>query len=217
MANEDTLQRSVLVVDDNVWMQRIIAKILLSYGLKPLLASNGYEAVALAVDNNPVAVILDIIMPDLSGHQTLRLLKSITTTRNIPVLMITVASDAENLGIAIKLGASGFIRKPFTRTTIFEKLADVLGEDALIDCEFHAIKNITDAELDQLSTTLASGTSAAADLPTTTTTSRHFHVITSPLHQDVHSITSLDNTPPTDIPKPSLEAMRDLITRSARK
>lgn len=142
--------RCVLIVDDNVWMQRIIAKILLSYGLKPVLATNGYEAVAHAVEYQPIAIILDIIMPELSGHQTLRLLKTIPSTKDIPVLMITVASDAENLGMAIKMGASGFIRKPFTRSTIFEKLTDVLGEEALFDADFHVMKHITDAEVDAL-------------------------------------------------------------------
>lgn len=129
---------SILVVDDNAWMQRILAKILMSYGLKPLLASNGYEAIALAVECKPLAVILDIIMPDLSGHQTLRLLKSIPSTRAIPVVMITVASDAENLSQAIKIGASGFIRKPFTRATIYDKLKDVIGAEALLESEKHA-------------------------------------------------------------------------------
>ncbi|MBL7999172.1 MAG: response regulator [Candidatus Kapabacteria bacterium] len=142
--------RSILVVDDNVWMQRIIGKILTSYGVTPLLAANGYDAISLAVEYRPCAVILDIIMPDLSGHQTLKLLKTIHSTRDIPVLMITVASDAENLGMAIRSGAAGFIRKPFTRSTIYDKLVSVLGNGILIDRELQSIQQATDSEMQAL-------------------------------------------------------------------
>jgi CheY-like chemotaxis protein len=129
MKNHDTYQPLVLVVDDNVWMQRIVAKILTSYGIKSAFADNGYDAVASAIDLQPDAIILDIIMPDLNGIQVLKMLKNITLTSNIPVIVITVASDADNLGNSIKYGAAGFIRKPFTRATIHDKLSDVLSLD----------------------------------------------------------------------------------------
>lgn len=123
---------SALIIDDDVWMQRILSKTLQSYGFtKTYLASNGYEGINLAIEHLPEIIILDIIMPDLSGHQTLKLLKSIKRTKNIPVIVISALSDTENLGRAVKLGVSGFITKPFTRTTIFEKLVGIFGIDRM--------------------------------------------------------------------------------------
>lgn len=126
------VEYSALVIDDDIWMQRILSKTLQSYGFtKIYLASNGYEGINLAIEHLPEIIILDILMPDLSGHQTLKLLKSIKKTKNIPVVIISALSDTENLGRAVKLGVSGFITKPFTRTTIFEKLVGIFGIDRM--------------------------------------------------------------------------------------
>ena len=122
---------SVLIIDDDVWMQRILSKIVSSFGFKPYVASNGYDGIALAVEHHPTLIMLDVLMADLSGHQTLKVLKSIKRTRDIPIIMVTAISDIENIGTAIRTGAIGFIGKPFTRATIFEKLRDVLGKDII--------------------------------------------------------------------------------------
>lgn len=123
---------SVLIIDDDVWMQRILSKTLQSYGFKKsLLASNGFDGIALAVEYVPTLVVLDILMPELSGHLTLRILKRIKATQNIPVLMVSALSDVENLGMAVKSGTAGFISKPFTRATVYDKLLDVFGKEKL--------------------------------------------------------------------------------------
>lgn len=119
----------ILIVDDDVWMQRILSRIVESMGFEPIVAADGYEAIALAVERKPAVIFLDILMPDLSGHQTLKLLKRLRATRSIPILMITAMSDTENLGLAVKEGAAGFIRKPFTRSLILEKLQEILGSE----------------------------------------------------------------------------------------
>ena len=124
-------QNYILVVDDDVWMQRILSKTLESFGFKTLLASNGFEGIALAVEYIPKMIILDILMPELNGHQTLKILKYIKRTKTIPVMMLSAISDTENLGLAVKAGVAGFISKPFTRATIFDKLVGVFGKENL--------------------------------------------------------------------------------------
>jgi two-component system chemotaxis response regulator CheY len=123
---------SALIIDDDIWMQRILSKTLQSYGFKTIfLASNGFEGVDHAVENKPDIIILDILMPELSGHLTLKILKHIQRTKNIPVLMVSALSDTENLGLAVKSGTAGFVSKPFTRATVYEKLAIIFGKDKL--------------------------------------------------------------------------------------
>jgi len=122
---------SILIIDDDVWMQRILSKIVTSFGFKPYVAANGFDGIGLAVEHHPTLIMLDVLMADLSGHQTLKVLKTIKHTRDIPIIMVTAISDIENIGTAIRSGAIGFIGKPFTRATIFEKLRDVLGKDII--------------------------------------------------------------------------------------
>ncbi len=123
---------SVLIVDDDIWMQRILSKTLQSYGFKKnYLASNGFEGISLAVEHIPSLIIMDILMPELSGHLTLKIIKGIKHIKHIPVIMVSALSDTENLGLAVKSGTAGFISKPFTRATVFEKLVTIFGRDKL--------------------------------------------------------------------------------------
>lgn len=124
---------SVLIVDDDIWMQRILSKSLQSYGFKNVLfANNGFDCIALAVEHNPDLIILDILMPELSGIQTLRVLKTIKATKSIPVIVVSALSDTENLGLAVRNGSAGFISKPFTRATIYDRLIEVFGREKLM-------------------------------------------------------------------------------------
>jgi len=95
------------------------------------LASNGYEGIGLAVEHLPTLIIVDILMPELTGHMTLKVLKHIKLTKSIPVVVVSALSDVENLGLAVKSGTAGFISKPFTRATVFDKLVDIFGREKL--------------------------------------------------------------------------------------
>ncbi len=123
---------SVLIIDDDIWMQRILSKTLQNYGfVKSYLASNGFDGIALSVEHQPSLIVLDIMMPELSGLITLKILKHIKLTRDIPVIIVSALSDVENLGKAVKSGTAGFISKPFTRATVYDKLIDVFGKRKL--------------------------------------------------------------------------------------
>lgn len=127
-----TFEHSVLIIDDDPWMQRVFSRILIAEGFKKYyLASNGYEGLALAIEHKPTLILLDIIMPDLNGCQILKMIKYIKMLKNIPVIIASAAPNPTSLGVSIKLGAAGFIVKPFTSTTVHEKLIQVFGEEGL--------------------------------------------------------------------------------------
>ncbi len=149
MSQQSSEAAPILIVDDNSWMQRILAKILMSYGLKPSFASNAFDGIALAVEQQPQAIILDIVMPEINGLQTLRMLKGIKCTSHIPVLIITAAPDPKTLGQAVAAGAAGFIHKPFTRASIHDKLVRVLHHDAMPDVEQLNLR-VSDDDLDTM-------------------------------------------------------------------
>lgn len=123
---------SVLIIDDDVWIQRILSKTLSSFGFSPVhIASNGFSGIAKALEVKPSLIICDILMPELSGHQVLRLLKTIKSTKDIPVIVVSAMSDAANIGFAVKCGIAGFISKPFSSATIRDKLLNVYGKEQL--------------------------------------------------------------------------------------
>lgn len=123
---------SVLIIDDDVWIQRFLSKTLASYGFKKsYLANNGFDGIGKAVEFKPDLIVLDILMPELSGHLTLKVMKSIRVIKEIPVIMVSTLSDVENLGRAVKSGTAGFISKPFTRATVYNKLLDLYGKEKL--------------------------------------------------------------------------------------
>ncbi len=128
----------VLIIDDDIWMQRILSKIISSFGFIPFVASNGYDGIALAVEHRPALIMLDVLMPEISGHQTLKVLKHIHITKEIPIVMVTAISDIENIGLAIKAGAAGFVGKPFTRATIYDKIRDVVNKDIISQASLRA-------------------------------------------------------------------------------
>lgn len=164
---------SVLIIDDDIWMQRILSKTLQSYGFRrTYLASNGFDGIALCVEHAPSLIILDIMMPELSGHLTMKIIKTIKHTKHIPVIMVSALSDTENLGLAVKSGTAGFISKPFTRATIFDKLVSIFGrekldmiakgevDDFVIDDDYHPTENELLPEFD-----LPIGSDDAGDSP----------------------------------------------------
>lgn len=129
---EATETYKALIVDDDPWMQRILSKTLQSFGFKDIyLASNGFEGIAIAVEEVPHIMILDILMPELTGLLTLKVLKHIKATKDIPSLMVSAYSDTGNLGKAVQIGSNGFISKPFTRSTVFDKLVQIFGKSNL--------------------------------------------------------------------------------------
>lgn len=115
-------ERRVLVVDDDESTRRLLRFELEPYGLTVLEASDGREALAVARDQAPDAVLLDVVMPRLDGWGTLRALKSSPETRSIPVI---VHSVVENRAFGFGLGAVDHLVKPVSGAVLREALARV--------------------------------------------------------------------------------------------
>jgi YesN/AraC family two-component response regulator len=118
----------ILLIDDDTWMQRVLSKIINRLEINNIYtASNGFEGVNLAIEKKPNAIFLDLIMPDIDGLTTLKMLKAIQYTNDIPIIIITSNSDFESVGSVLAAGASEFVAKPFSFATIQEKLIKVLS------------------------------------------------------------------------------------------
>ena len=119
----------VLIVDDSSVMRKIVGRSLRQAGLEVLHileASNGSEALSLARENSLDLILSDINMPLMDGLEFVRQLRCIEAAQHIPVVMITTEAGEGHVVEALSLGASGYIRKPFTPEQIKERVIPLL-------------------------------------------------------------------------------------------
>ena len=123
------MEPDILVVDDSAAIRKILQRVLRQTGMLIGViheAGDGQEALE-KLKNGKVGLILsDINMPKMDGLQLLAALRESTEWRNVPVIMITTEGGETKVAEAVRRGASGYVRKPFTADQIKEKLSGIL-------------------------------------------------------------------------------------------
>jgi two-component system chemotaxis response regulator CheY len=123
------MDSDVLVVDDSAAIRKILTRVLRQTGMAIQNiheAGDGQEALAVMAQHRVDLVLSDINMPKMDGLQLLASLKASPQWKNIPVVMITTEGGETKVAEAVKLGAAGYVRKPFTADQIKEKLVGIL-------------------------------------------------------------------------------------------
>jgi len=124
----------ILIIDDSRDIVDVLSSILQS-DFHTLSATTGIVGLDLAIQNNPDIILLDIMLPDMSGYDVCQKLKSNPTTHNIPVIFMTGLSDYKNEAKGLEIGAVDYITKPFnidlTRRRILNHLELKLYRDSL--------------------------------------------------------------------------------------
>ena len=113
----------ILVVDDEPRMIRFIQMNLELEGYEVIQANNGFEALNQVRDALPDLVILDVMMPNLDGFETLRMLREVSA---VPVIMLTVKADEEDKVRGLELGADDYVTKPFSPKELSSRVKAVL-------------------------------------------------------------------------------------------
>jgi len=119
--------KRILIVDDEDDIREVAQVSLELVGQwQVLTAANGRDGLSCAREQQPDAILLDVMMPDLDGPATLAELQSDPATRDIPVLFLTAkAQTAERTRLA-ELGAAGVLTKPFDPLTLPGEVASAL-------------------------------------------------------------------------------------------
>lgn len=113
----------ILLVDDDLDIRLLLKAVLSDEGYDVTAAGNGLEAIQEAVLDPPDLIILDLMMPDMSGAEFAARLSSGNSSP--PVLIISAATDAE--ATAAALGAAQLLRKPFELQTLVDSVATLVG------------------------------------------------------------------------------------------
>lgn len=113
----------VLIVDDEARMRRFIRMNMELEGFQVIEADNGKKALELIRQQMPDLIIMDVMMPEMDGFETLRLLREISTT---PVILLTVKDDEDDKIHGLGLGADDYVTKPFSPKELNSRATAVL-------------------------------------------------------------------------------------------
>lgn len=116
--------RTLLAIDDNEGLIRLLRRYLAEHNYQVIKASNGAEALQLAQKLQPDVITLDVMMPSQDGWEILQRLKSEPATQDIPVIVCSVLDDPE---LAFSLGASAYLKKPISQADLVEALNGLGG------------------------------------------------------------------------------------------
>src|SRR5512135_3432147 len=117
----------ILVVDDEPRMIQFVRMNLEAEGARVVAANNGLEGLDKVREAIPDAVVMDVMMPDLDGFETLKLLRA---QSDVPVIMLTVRADEDERIRGLELGADDYMGKPFSPRELVSRLKAVLRRTA---------------------------------------------------------------------------------------
>jgi CheY-like chemotaxis protein len=120
--------KRVLLIDDEKDIRTLACLCLeLEKGWEILEASSGQEGITIAEKEQPDAILLDAMMPDLDGLQTLAKLKANPKTKQIPAIFVTAKVQVSDRRVFYAAGAQGVINKPFDSLTLASQISGFLG------------------------------------------------------------------------------------------
>jgi len=117
----------MLVVDDSPTICAVLGKMLGQDGYHVLKATDGAAAIALARSEPPALVFLDVVMPGMNGFSVLRALRHDPLTRDIPIIMISGNQQATEQFYLQRCGADDFMKKPFDRDDVYERIGHLVA------------------------------------------------------------------------------------------
>lgn len=125
-AKTSTDRLKILVVDDDPVVRRIILE-LLNNRYSVVLASTGVQLPDLLQKHRPNLVILDVMLPWVSGFELCRIIKTQEANRELPVLFLSSCKEKEDFMTGREVGASGYLTKPFYAKDLYREVERLLA------------------------------------------------------------------------------------------
>lgn len=154
----------ILIVDDSSTVVALLGKMLRQNAYEVIEATDGEQAIGIAMRELPELLFLDIVLPNMSGFAVLRALRRDPATHHIPVIMISGNLRATEEFYGQRIGADDFMKKPFGRTDVFNRIQALVergrlprregepalaeGDDSLLDDGHDELVHDGDAPFD---------------------------------------------------------------------
>ncbi|RKY77588.1 diguanylate cyclase response regulator [candidate division KSB1 bacterium] len=148
-------EAKILVVDDIAINLELQKAYLTAAGYKVIEAKSGQEALQKVRDEKPDLILLDVMMPKMSGYEVCKILKNDPETQFIPIIMVTALTSVEDKIRGIEAGADDFISRPFNKTELMARVKSLLRIKFLQDQLHQRMQELSEARerLQQLAIT----------------------------------------------------------------
>lgn len=123
------MAKKILIADDNATNRELLQDVLERFkpwGLEILNATNGVEALDLAKKEKPELILLDIMMPDMSGYEVSKQIKGDPELAHVYIIMVSAKTQQEDRKQAVHAGADEYITKPFDIRLVRERVQSIL-------------------------------------------------------------------------------------------
>jgi len=142
-------ESKVLVVDDNAQNLELLVAYLDTLGCKVVTAVDGIDAIEKVRQGSPDLILLDVMMPRMSGFEVCRKLKSDPQTRGIPIIMVTALNELGDIERGVESGTDDFITKPVNRLELVTRVKSLLRVRHLKNELDRTLAYLTDMETGQ--------------------------------------------------------------------
>ena len=117
----------VLIVDDSPAQVHTLKKLVEDWGHEALVAENGNQALEIAREQQPNVILMDIVMPGMSGFQTTRKLSKDQSTQSIPVIFVSTKSSDTDRVWGMRQGATAYVTKPVNPDQLLTAISDAVA------------------------------------------------------------------------------------------
>jgi two-component system phosphate regulon response regulator PhoB len=136
-------RETILVVEDDENIQQLVGYNLAKAGFHVVYADNGEQALSQIKREKPELIVLDLMLPGLSGFEVCKLVRKDPKTKSLPIVMLTAKSEENDMAAGLDLGADDYITKPFSPKILISRIKAALRRKEGLSEEGGASKKST--------------------------------------------------------------------------